>query len=94
MPQNARGDLCQKEFSMRLNKDYYCCPQAWTLGQILTHMDEYCIETIAVLSGENGTSLVGVIEKVNLRNVIAELNLDASQITACQIFDTIRVKKI
>ncbi|MEI7792866.1 MAG: hypothetical protein WCI57_05280 [Candidatus Berkelbacteria bacterium] len=79
---------------MRLINNYYCCPQAWTLTQILAHMDLHCIETIAVLIGENGSELVGVIEKSNLKNVIAELSLDASQITAHQIFDTIRVKKI
>jgi hypothetical protein len=79
---------------MRLINDYYCCPQTWTLAQILIHMDKHCIEIIPVLIGENGSALVGIIEKTNLRNIIADLNLDASQVTAKQIFDTIRVKRI
>jgi len=79
---------------MKMANNDHCCPQSWTLAQILAHMDLHQIEVIAVLTGQNGTSLVGIITKTGLQNAISFLRFDASEVTAQEVLSTLPIKRI
>ena len=79
---------------MKMAVDHYCCPQTWTLAQILAHMQEHKINIIPVLTGANGTNLVGVIEREHLELIIADLKFDATTVTAQEIFSNMSSKHL
>lgn len=79
---------------MKMLNGYYFCPQTWTLAQILAHMQTHQIEIIPVLTGGNGTPMVGTIERVHLEAIIADLGFDPTTVTAQQIFTNMSSKRI
>lgn len=74
---------------MTMSHDYYCSPEFWGSGEGIPQTGDCTIEKAVVLKGQNGVALVCVIERITLAQMLEQSGVDASKLTAAELFKII-----